>query len=242
MRIVAIIQARMGSTRLPGKVLSDLGGAPMLSRVVSRVCRAVSLDDVRVGTTTGAEDDVIARWCAQHGCPCFRGSRDDVLDRYYQAARQAGADAVVRVTADCPLIDPGVIDRVVAEFRARQPLVHYASNVAAPRTYPRGLDTEVIRSDALSRAWAEDQDPAWREHVTPYVYRHPELFHTHAVRAGADYSAMRWTVDTAADREFARRVYGHFGDAPFSWQDVLALLGRNPEWLAINAHVEQKAV
>jgi spore coat polysaccharide biosynthesis protein SpsF len=242
MRVVAIIQARMGSTRLPGKVLSDLGGAPMLDRVVSRVRRATSLDDVLVATTTEAEDGAVAAWCAAHGCPCFRGSREDVLDRYHQAAHQARADAVVRITSDCPLIDAEVIDRVVTEFRERQPLVHYSSNGLAPRTYPRGLDTEVIRCDALGRAWAEDDNPAWREHVTPYIYRHPEMFHLHAVRAGADYSSLRWTVDTPADREFVLRVYDHFGNAAFTWRDVLALLSRHPEWLVINSHIEQKAV
>ena len=181
MKTVAIIQARMGSTRLPGKVLLDLAGEPMLARVVHRVQRAASLQEVIVATTVQPADDAITQLCAGRGWPCARGSQDDVLDRYYQAATASQADVVVRITSDCPLIEPDVIDQVVGALLAGQPEVDYASNVQPPRTFPRGLDVEVIRFDALERAWREDVDPAWREHVTPYLYRHPERFRIHGV-------------------------------------------------------------
>ena len=151
MKTVAVIQARMGSTRLPGKVLLDLAGEPMLVRVVHRVQRAGLLDEVMIATTIDPADDVIAQLCAVRGWPYTRGSQDDVLDRYYQAALTSQADLVVRITSDCPLIEPTVIDWIVTEFLAFQSEIDYASNVQPPRTFPRGLDTEVMRFDALAR-------------------------------------------------------------------------------------------
>ena len=242
MKTVAIIQARMGSTRLPGKVLLDLAGEPMLARVVHRVQRARSLQEVMVATTVQPGDDAIVQLCAAHGWPCARGSQDDVLDRYYQAALASQADIVVRITSDCPLIEPEVIDQVVGALLAGQPEVDYASNVQPPRTFPRGLDIEVLRFDALERAWREDVDPAWREHVTPYLYRHPERFRIHGVFNAVDLSHLRWTVDTPEDLELVRRIYDYFDDDAFSWHDVLALLEQHPDWLEINRTVEQKAV
>ena len=242
MKTVAIIQARMGSTRLPGKALVDLANEPMLARVVHRVQRAGSLHEVIVATTVQPADDAIAQFCAMRGWPCARGSQDDVLDRYYQAALASHADVVVRITSDCPLIDPEVIDQVVGALLAGQPDVDYASNVQPPRSFPRGLDTEVIRFDALERAWREDADPAWREHVTPYLYRHPERFRIQGIFNAVDLSHLRWTVDTPEDLEFVRRIYGHFDGDTFSWHDVLALLEQHPGWLEINRTVEQKAV
>jgi spore coat polysaccharide biosynthesis protein SpsF len=241
MRTVIIIQARMGSTRLPGKVLLGLAGEPMLGRVVSRARRSALAEEVVVATTTEPADRAVVELCAARGWPCFAGSCDDVLDRYYQAARRHGADAVVRLTADCPFIDPDVIDQVIASFREAE-AVDYASNVLPPRTFPRGLDTEVFSFAALARAWHEDDNPAWREHVTPFLYRHPGWFRLRRVAAGADYSGFRWTVDTPEDRELAVRVYDAFGHDRCSWHDVLALLGRHPDWMELNRQVEQKAV
>jgi len=240
MKVVAIIQARMGSTRLPGKVLMDLAGEPMLARVVCRVGRARTLDAVIVATTVESADEAIERLCEARGWPCYRGSRDDVLDRYYQAARRHAAEAVVRVTADCPLVDPTVVDRVVAEFLRRQPGLDYASNGWPRMSFPRGLDTEVLRFDALERAWREDNNPAWREHVTPYLYQHPETFRLLEVPSDADYSHLRWTVDTPEDWNLIERIYRHFGHDRFSWEDVLELVGRHPKWLEVNRHVVQK--
>jgi spore coat polysaccharide biosynthesis protein SpsF len=242
MRIVAIIQARMGSSRLPGKVLLDLAGEPMLARVVNRVRRAQFLDEVVIATTTEPADDPLATLCAARGWPCCRGSRDDVLDRYYRAAQEFGADIVVRITSDCPMIEPEVIDRVVRELLDRHPPPDYASNVLPRRTYPRGLDVEVFRFETLKLMWQEDDNPAWREHVTQFLHHHPERFVIHDVLDDRDLSAMRWTVDTPEDLEFVRLIYGAFGHDHFSRHEVLALLEGQPQWLELNRGVQQKVV
>nr|NIN65969.1 acylneuraminate cytidylyltransferase [Anaerolineae bacterium]NIN96152.1 acylneuraminate cytidylyltransferase [Anaerolineae bacterium] len=161
---VAIVQARVGSTRLPGKVLKDLVGLPLLARVVRRTARASRPDEVVVAIPEASTDDSLARLCHAYGWPCFRGSEDDVLDRYYRAATEYGAESVVRITSDCPLVDPGIVDQVVDLFLQGE--WDYVSNTLAPRTYPRGLDVEVFTFDALRLAWKEDSNPAWREHVT----------------------------------------------------------------------------
>jgi spore coat polysaccharide biosynthesis protein SpsF len=241
-KVVAIIQARMGSTRLPGKVLLDLAGEPVLARVVERVLRAQTLDRAVVATTIQPADEAIARLCAERGWPCFRGSEEDVLDRYYHAAAAHRADVVVRITSDCPLIEPEVVDRVVREFLERQPGLDYAANTLPPRTFPRGLDTEVMCFDALERAWREDKNPAWREHVTPYIYRNPGIFRLHGVINEVDLSHMRWTVDTPQDLAFVRCIYEHLSHDCFSWHQVLAALQEHPEWLEINRGVQQKGV
>lgn len=242
MKVVAIIQVHMGSTRLPGKVLKDLADEPMLARVVNRTRRAQTLDEVVVATTVQRADEAIVHLCAERGWPCFRGSEEDVLDRYYRAAVAHQADVVVRITSDCPLIEPEIVDRVVHEFLERQPEVDYACNTLPRRTFPRGLDTEVMRFDVLEQAWREDDNPAWREHVTPYIQRHPDLFHIHGIVNEVDYSHMRWTVDTPQDLAFVRRIYDHFGHDRFSWREVLAALDQHPEWLEINRHVQQKVI
>lgn len=242
MKIVAIIQARMGSTRLPGKILLDLAGEPMLARDMHRLSRAQTLDEVVVATTIKSTDDAIVALCQKRNWPCFRGSEADVLDRYYRAAQEYQADVVVRVTSDCPLIEPEVVDRVVREFLERQPEIDYASNTAPERTFPRGLDTEVMSFEALARAWREDKNPAWREHVTPYIRRHPELFETYGVINDEDLSYMRWTVDTPEDLALVRRIYEHFGHDQFSWREVRAVLAQHPAWLEINREVHQKVI
>jgi len=242
MNVVAIIQARMGSKRLPGKVLLDLGGEPMLVRVVARTRRAKLIDKVVVATTSQPDDEAIGSLCVSQGWPYYRGSEADVLDRYYQAAVAHQADVIVRITSDCPMIEPKIVNRVVQEFLVRQPEVDYASNVLLRRTFPRGLDTEVIRFGALERAWREDTNPAWREHVTPYIHRQPEFFGLYNVTNVSDSSHMRWTVDTSADLAFVRRIYDHFGHDHFSWQEVLVLLAKHPAWLNINRTVKQKVI
>jgi spore coat polysaccharide biosynthesis protein SpsF len=229
----------MGSTRLPGKVLLDVCGAPMLARDMARLARTPGVDALVVATTTLARDDAIAALCARSGWACFRGDEADVLDRYYRAATEHRADAVVRVTSDCPLIDPQVSGAVVRCLRD-DPSLEYASNVHPRRTYPRGLDTEAIRMDVLARLWKEDRDPASREHVTAYVRRNPAKFRMANVEEADDQSAHRWTVDTPEDLELVRRIYAHFGRDDFGWREVLALLARHPDWVALNAHVVQK--
>ena len=241
MKIVAIIQARIGSTRLPDKVSADIAGQPMLAHVVNRTRRAKALDAVVVATTTQPADDAIVRVCQKRGWPYFRGSEEDVLDRYYQAASAFLADVIVRITSDCPLIEPEIIDKVVDEFRHYSPAVDYVSNILT-RTFPQGLDVEVMSFDALKKAWQEDDNPAWREHVTPYIWRHPEKFKIRNIANDMDYSYMRWTVDTIEDLTFVRHIYDYFKNDTFSWRDVLHLLEMHPEWMEINRHVQQKAI
>ncbi len=240
MRVVAIIQARMGSTRLPGKVLRDIGGMPMLARVVRRVQRAKLVEQVVVATSTENSDVPIIEACASLGVQVTRGSETDVLDRYYQAARRSHAEAVVRITADCPLIDPGVMDQVIAAFLKQRP--DYASNIIT-RTYPRGLDTEVLTIMALERTWKEAIEPYQRVHVTPYFYQNPQLFRLLAVTSTQDYSQQRWTVDTAEDLAFVREIYRQLGNRDdFTWCEVLALIQSDPTLAEMNTDIHQKAL
>jgi len=240
--VVAIIQGRMSSSRLPGKVLMDIGGQPMLAQVVERVRMAATVDEVIVATTTDSSDDPVAQFCSRRGIPCERGSLFDVLDRFYQAATVHHANVIVRITADCPLVDPWVIDRVVQAFYDTH--ADFAANRLPPpwkRTYPIGLDVEVCSFAALERAWKEAAEPHQREHVMPYLYDTPDRFHVHVVNAEADYGSLRWTVDTPQDLEALRGLYALLGDRrDFTWQDVLAIWQAHPELERINANVVHK--
>jgi spore coat polysaccharide biosynthesis protein SpsF len=242
MKIVAIIQARMGSTRLPGKVLMDICGKPMLTRGYDRVRKAKTIDEMVVATTDQENDDVLENFCKNSGWNSFRGSQDDVLDRYYLAAKEYHADAVVRITSDCPLIDHAVIDRVVKSYLAKRKKVDYASNLLPMRTYPRGLDTEIMSFDALERAWNEDNDPRTREHVTQYIVSDPSKFRLTGITNPIDFSYMRWTVDVPEDLELVRKIYSHFGELDFSWNEAAEFLLTRPELLSLNNSVKQKAV
>ena len=240
MKAVAIIQARMGSTRLPGKVLKDLEGETVLARVVQRVRRARLIHELLVATTDRPADDAIVEECANCAVPLFRGDQDDVLDRYFRAVQLVKAGIVVRITSDCPLIDPEIIDKTVAAFLETHP--DYASN-ALVRTYPRGLDTEVMSSDALARAWREARSPHQRAHVTPYIYEHPAEFRILSVTGEEDFSGHRWTVDTPEDLPFVRAIYARFEhNDSFLWRDVMKVLDREPELMEINRSVTQKAL
>ena len=240
MRIVAVVQARIGSSRLPGKVLKDLAGESVLARVVQRLHRSSLISEVVIATSASAGDRAVLREAERLNVRCFRGSEADVLDRFYQAARVFHADVVVRITSDCPLIDPEVTDKTIRAFMKEQP--DYASN-SLERTYPRGLDTEAMTADALARAWRKANEPHQREHVTPFLYEHPELFRILSVRSDSDYSAHRWTLDTAEDLDFIRAVYKRFGNCgDFSWRDVLQLVEREPALSELNSHVQQKAL
>lgn len=240
MKITAIIQARMGSTRLPGKVLKDLQGETALARVLARLRRAATIGEVIVATSNTPGDDVIVAECKRLKTNAFRGEENDVLDRYYQAAQFSKAEVVVRITADCPLIDPELVDETVTRFLQERP--DYASN-ALVRTYPRGLDTEVFSMQALEIAWREAAQPYQRAHVTPYIYQNPERFKVLAVKAEQNYGDLRWTLDTEPDLAFLRAVYSRFGGRDtFGWRDVLRLLEREPSLSEINRHVAQKAL
>jgi spore coat polysaccharide biosynthesis protein SpsF len=239
-RVVAVIQARLGSTRLPGKVLLPLLGEPVLARVMRRASRAHRLDEVVMATTVDPSDDPLAELAAREGWPLVRGSQDDLLDRYVLAARTHRADVVVRITSDCPLIDPDLIDRTIEAFQ--DGACDYASLSLEPRTFPRGLDVEVVARTALEQAWEEDDDPAWREHATPFIYRHPERFRLCRVAADEDHSDHRWSIDTPEDYELVRRIYEALGRDDFTWHEALAVVEANPGWADLNRHVVQKTV
>lgn len=242
LNIVGIIQARMSSKRLPGKVMQDICGKPMLERVIERVRMARSLTQVIVATTTDPGDDPLEQRCRQIGIPCFRGSLHDVLDRFYRAAQTFRADVIVRFTADCPLLDPGLIDHTVQAFLESG--ADFAANRLPPpfrRTYPIGLDTEVCSFAALERAWREAEQTYEREHVMPYLYDAEGRFKVLRVEYERDLSHYRWTVDTAEDLEVVRRIYQHFGENPqFTWLDVLAFCESQPDLTAMNAQVKHK--
>lgn len=240
-RVVVIVQGRMGSTRLPGKVLMDLEGRPMLERQLERLARARTPDAIVVATTTDPRDQPIVDLTSHLGVPFTRGSEDDVLDRYLRAARAHAADVVVRVTADCPLLDPDVLDRCVDTLLAN-PTLDYASNTLQ-RTYPRGLDAEAMTLETLETAWREATEPLDREHVTRFVWRQPERFRLGTVVDTVDHSHLRWTVDTPADLELVRAIYADLYPlcAHFTYADALDHARAHPDLHAQNAHVEQKA-
>lgn len=235
--IAVIIQARMGSSRLPGKVLEDLGGAPLLQYVIERASMARRPDVVVVATTQNQTDDRIGAFCLELGTIVFRGSEHDVLDRYYRAAEAIDANVIVRVTADCPFIDPDVLDRVVDAYL--EGAYDYSSN-AIQRTYPDGLDVEVLSFEALDHAWREAKLTSEREHVTPFIWKNPDLFRICHVTLDRDLSSLRWTVDEPLDLEFVRQVYDRLGNlaGTFRMKDVLELLNEEPELQHINAGIE----
>jgi len=237
--VTAIIQARMGSARLPGKVLIDIGGQSVLRRVVERVRGAARVNRVVIAATDSPADESLISECRRIGVPYFRGSELDVLDRYFHAAQHFGCEAVLRITSDCPLIAPELIDELIAAFAREQP--DFACNVA-PRTYPRGLDAEVFTTEALQRAWQLADAPHQREHVTPIFYERRDLFYMVAVRGDCDYSRYRWTLDTTDDLRLIRAIYQNFANREFGWRDVIALMEQHPELECINAHVVQKPI
>jgi len=223
MTTLIIVQARMTSTRLPGKVLLPLAGEPMLTRLVERLRRVQRADGIVVATTSNATDDPIAALCAQLGVPCHRGSEHDVLSRYADAARLNGADVVVRITSDCPLIDPALIDQGIATYEAGDS--DYVSNMLPP-TWPYGMAVEVFSATALAQAHAEATQAAEREHVTPFLYWHPERYRLRNVASPVDLSHHRWTVDTPEDYELVRRLFETlYPTKPrFTQDDILAVL------------------
>lgn len=239
-KVVAIIQARMGSTRLPGKALMDIHGRTMLARVVRRTRRFLLISEVIVATTTKKADEAILQECRQLDIPVFRGSEQDVLDRYYHAAKAFSADAIVRITSDCPLIDPEIIQKVVQAYL--KGCADYASNTLA-RTYPRGLDVEVFSFWALEKAWRDASKDYEHVHVTPFIYQHPEKFRLLSVTADENLSFYRWTVDTEDDLNLVRAIYEELHmDDEFTWNDVLTMLKRKPELADINRHIRQKSL
>ena len=246
MKVVAIIQARMGSSRLPGKVLRRLAGRTVLAHVIGRVSAVLGLDCTVVATTCAAADDTVAREAQMNGALVYRGSEQDVLDRYYQAALEQSAGTIVRITSDCPLLDPAVVGAMLQDFKnaasSSQPY-DYMSN-GLRRTFPRGLDAEIFTMDALTCAHRAASAPYEREHVTPYIYEHPDKFRIHSFESGRDLSHLRWTLDTAEDFAMLSRVFAalpSLRQGPTTEQ-VLDYLDAHPEVARINAGVSQKAL
>lgn len=231
--VLTILQARTTSARLPGKVLKKILAKPMLELQLERMRRAKRSDALIVATSDGPSDDEIARLCSSLGADCFRGSLEDVLDRYYQAAAQYGARHIVRMTADCPVAEPQVMDATIALHLERENDYTCASMESG---WPNGLDVEVMQRETLETAWHEARTPEEREHVTPFIRRHPQRFRLGRLTAPGDYSRQRWTVDTPGDFSFITRVYeALYPDNPqFGMNDILQLLSQHPELASIN--------
>ena len=258
-RVVAIIQGRMSSSRLPGKILADIAGQPMLQRVFTRTSRSTTVTETIFATTTDPSDDPVAEYCDFSGIPFTRGSLFDVLDRYYQAAKQSKANVVVRITADCPIIDPTLIDDVVNTLLEGE--YDFVCNRLPPpwhRTYPIGLDVEACTFKVLQKAWKEAKEPQHREHAMPYFYEEVKLsaisrqlsegtsprgFRIALLNHITDFGDYRWTGDTPEDLEFMRQVYSRFdGRDDFTWKEVLDLVHDHPQLMKINASVQHKTL
>ncbi len=237
MRIVAIVQARMGSTRLPKKVLADILGKPMLWHLIHRLRESEQLDDIVVATTKRQDDDEIAEFSTKNSIECFRGSDLDVLDRYYQCASEHNAETIVRITADCPLMDPELLDRAISFFRENPGKFDH---MGPPERYPEGLDIEVFTFDALKEAWENAKKPSEREHVTPYIWSNPTRFKVGRMPSdlpeSEDHSSLHWSVDEPCDLDFVREVYAalYTEGRAFGIREVLDLMEKNPRIKGIN--------
>lgn len=252
-KTIALIQARMESTRLPGKVLKPILGRPVVWHIVERVRAVREIDLVGVVTSDRPANDPIRDFAAGYDVPCFSGSEEDVLDRFYQAARAWDGDPVIRITADCPLVDPEVVGGVLALFQSRSPRLDLASvatgaGVATDEfkgdRFPDGLDAEVVAFGALERAWKEATLMSDREHVTPFIWRQPDRFHIeHLMCAEGDLSELRWTIDYPEDMAMVTRIYEELysESRPFGMRDVLAFLKLHPEVTAVNEHITNRA-
>lgn len=229
----------MGSTRLPNKVLKDLCGRPVLWHVVERLKYCKHVSDIVIATTILPEDDAIQKFCEENNIKFSRGSSDNVLSRYYEAAKEFNAETIIRITSDCPVIDPVLLDEMITEFNKEN--VDYMSN-SLERTFPRGLDAEIFSFASLEKSYKEASLQYELEHVTPYIYRHPELFSLKNFAHDKDYSFHRWTLDTEEDFELISEIYKELykeGEL-FLWKDILKLFEIKPELIEINKHIEQK--
>lgn len=241
LRCVILVQARMGSTRLPGKVLKEVLEKPLLQYLIDRLKKVELADEVVIATTTHDEDDEIVDFCLAEEIPLFRGKSEDVLDRFYAAAHAFKADVIVRITADCPLIDPKLIDQVIQFYLDHYPKYDYVSN-SHVRSFPIGMDTEVFSFKALKEAYTEGNLNEEREHVTPFIYRRPSRYVKHLIIHEPSLAHFRLTVDTEEDFELVKllieEIYPKNRD--FSMGDILETLQKNPEWIKINGSVKQK--
>ena len=230
---LVIMQARTSSSRLPGKVLKPILGVPMLLRQIERVSRSKQIDNLVIATSVDPSDNEIEQLCQTNRIECFRGSLDDVLDRFYQAATKFRPDHIVRLTADCPLADPDVIDHVIEFYEIGN--FDYASNAIEP-SFPDGLDVEIFRAECLYEAWKEATLPSEREHVTPFIHRHPARYKIGHYKNTKDLSSLRWTVDEEADFQLVTHIYAclYPKNPDFRINDILAFLEENPHLKTIN--------
>jgi len=234
MKTVALVQARMGSTRLPGKVLAPLAGLPMIGHVLRRAAQSGVAQTMLV-TSVDPGDDALAAVGSDLGFPVYRGSQCDVLDRYFQAAKQVEADVVVRVTGDCPLVDPELIDRCLAAFATGR--YDYVSTAYPTPSWPDGLDVEAASAAALGAAWREAGKPSEREHVMPFIWTRPQRFRLGQVASETNLSHLRWTVDEPADLAFMRELFSRIDPATVRARDVLTLLAARPDLAGVNAGI-----
>ena len=242
LKVVAIIQARMGSSRLPGKVMRQVQGKPLLEYQLERIGKARLINKIVVATTTKETEKPIVDLCERLSVAIFRGPEDDVLTRYFDAATEQQAEIVVRLTADCPLIDPHTIDQALVKYLTDVREYDYVSNTLK-RTYPRGFDVEVFSMKALEQAFREAKEATYREHVTPYIYHHPDKFKLASFLNPIDLSSLRLTVDTEDDLELITRLLEHlYEKEDFTMEDIIKSLQDKPEWASINSHIEQKKV
>ncbi|NBJ68076.1 MULTISPECIES: glycosyltransferase family protein [Clostridia] len=241
MKVVAIIQARTGASRLPGKVLKEVLGKPLLAYQLERVRNCSNIDQILVATTKQKADDRIVSLCEEMDIYPYRGSESDVLGRYYEAANHMQADIIVRLTADCPLIDPSQVDYVIQNYFPNQHSLQYVSNTLK-RTFPRGMDTEVFSFAALKETHVMAKSTVDREHVTRYMVNHPETFTLKNVTYHEDQSQHRWTVDTIEDFWLIKRIIETlYPKKPhFNLEDILHLFAQFPDWRFINSHIHQK--
>jgi spore coat polysaccharide biosynthesis protein SpsF len=240
MKVVIIVQARTGSERLPGKVLKEVLNRPLLSYLLERI-KSVSEVEIVVATTLNEEDDAIVSLCQKEGVKVFRGNETDVLERYYQAAKEYQAHIVVRITGDCPCIDPLIIHQVIQFYLKNT--YDYVSNTLE-WTFPRGMDVEVFSFKALETAFREAKNEPEREHVTLYIYKHPEKFSLGNYSRDNDASQYRLTVDTPDDFELIRRLieFLYPKNPQYDLEDIIKVLEKHPDWAQLNAHIKQKKV
>lgn len=244
MKVVCIVQARVGSTRLPGKVLKQICGKTVLEHDIDRLKRVKNIHEIVIATTTLEKDNDIVKECERLGVKYFRGSEEDVLSRYYYAAEQNNADVVVRVTSDCPLIDSEVSEDIVEFYLDNKDKYDYVSNTIE-RTYPRGLDTEVFSFKALEKAFNEAISERYREHVTPYIWHNPKVFRLAQYKNSQDYSNLRWTLDTEEDFELIDKIYNLLYPnmhSKFQFQNILSLYHKYPELYDMNKEILQKHI
>lgn len=241
MKIGVIIQARMGSTRLPEKVMKNIQGKTILGHVIERVKQSTLIDEIIIATTTLNKDSVIETESLNHGVKVFRGSEDDVLSRYYYAAKENDLDVVIRITSDCPLIDPNILDKVInCYLENNYEVVSNTGSEIHDRTFPRGLDTEIFSFKILEYAFHNANEKYQREHVTPYIYENTDK--KYCYKNDVDYSKYRWTLDTEEDFELISEVYNHLykGEHDFYLEDIVQVFEQYPTLHSINAHIEQK--